>query len=316
MSKMKAYVEEGKVQFVVKSFIAGGVAGMCAKTVVAPLDRVKILLQAQSKHYRHLGVVSGIVGIVKKESVLGLYKGNKTQMVRIFPYAAIQFMTFENSQKIFQGFLGEKSRMATFMAGSLAGVTAATATYPLDVVRARFAFQVTGEHMYSGIFNTLSTMFKKEGGIRGLYRGFSPTFIGMIPYAGLSFYCFDWLKKLLLSKFPQTFGKKSSSSGGIILIVPAKILCGAFAGAIAQTAGYPFDVARRKMQLSMFPGMNKFSKNFVTTIYIVFKEHGIVKGLYRGMSINFIRVVPMASVSFCTYEMMKQFFNLDTGIST
>ena len=32
-----------------------GIAGCCAKSTVAPFDRVKILLQAHSQHYRHLG---------------------------------------------------------------------------------------------------------------------------------------------------------------------------------------------------------------------------------------------------------------------
>lgn len=77
-----------------------GVAGMCAKTTVAPLDRMKILLQAQSSHYKHHGVVGGLAAIVKNESLIALYKGNGAQMVRIFPYAATQFTSFEIYKKV------------------------------------------------------------------------------------------------------------------------------------------------------------------------------------------------------------------------
>lgn len=77
-----------------------GVAGMCSKTAVAPLDRIKILLQAHSNHYKHLGVFSGLRHIVHKESLWALYKGNSAQMVRIFPYAATQFTAFEFYKRV------------------------------------------------------------------------------------------------------------------------------------------------------------------------------------------------------------------------
>lgn len=75
---------------------------MCSKTAVAPLDRMKILLQAHQSHYKHHGVFSGLLTIIKKESFMALYKGNGAQMVRIFPYAATQFTAFEIYKKVIQ----------------------------------------------------------------------------------------------------------------------------------------------------------------------------------------------------------------------
>jgi solute carrier family 25 (mitochondrial carrier protein), member 16 len=50
------------------------------------------------------------------------------------------------------------------------------------------------------------------------------------------------------------------------------------------------------------------------TLVIIYKENGIWRGLYRGMSINYLRAIPMVAVSFSTYELLKQFLQLDTGM--
>lgn len=83
---------------------------MCSKTAVAPLDRIKILLQAHQSHYKHLGVFSGLLNIVKKESFIALYKGNGAQMVRIFPYAATQFTAFEIYKRVSHCVMGHRTR--------------------------------------------------------------------------------------------------------------------------------------------------------------------------------------------------------------
>jgi len=122
-------------------------------------------------------------------------------MVRIFPYAAIQFTSYEMYKKMF----GDKSHISKFGAGSAAGVTAVAFTYPLDTIRARLAFQVHGEHVYDGIYQCAHRIFRDEGGVRALYRGFTPTICGMIPYAGLSFYCFENLTYVCMTYFPSKF---------------------------------------------------------------------------------------------------------------
>jgi solute carrier family 25 protein 16 len=291
------------VDFILRNLLAGGVAGMCSKTAVAPLDRMKILLQAHQTHYKHLGVFSGLLNIVHKESFIALYKGNGAQMVRIFPYAATQFTAFEFYKKYFARLFGPTPFVRhadKFFAGAGAGLTAVTLTYPLDTIRARLAFQVTGEHKYVGIIHTATCILKEEGGARALYRGFLPTLMGMAPYAGLSFYCFEMLKYACMKYIPNyTCNNLESNTGGLVLIIPAKLLCGGFAGAIAQTFSYPLDVTRRRMQLAMMdPTTTRFGMGMWSTLKLIYSENGISKGLYRGMSINYLRAIPMVAVSF------------------
>lgn len=294
-----------------RSFVAGGVAGCCAKTTIAPLDRVKILLQGQSPHYRHLGVFSTLTAVPKKEGILGLYKGNGAMMVRIFPYGAIQFMAFDKYKKLLNTKIGISGHIHRLMAGSMAGMTAVICTYPLDVVRARLAFQVTGDHRYSGIANVFQSIYRMEG-ILGFYRGLTPTLIGMAPYAGLSFFTFGTLKSLGLKHFPEQLGRPSSDNPDVLVLkTHVNLLCGGVAGAFAQTVSYPLDVARRRMQLgTALPDSDKCVSPIKTLKY-VYEQYGIKRGLYRGLSLNYVRCVPSQAMAFTTYEFMKQVLHLN-----
>ena len=78
-----------------------------------------------------------------------------------------------------------------FLSGSLAGVTAQSLTYPLDLARARMA--VTQRHVYSSIGQVFVKMWREEKP-RSFYKGFTPTILGVIPYAGVSFCTFETLK--------------------------------------------------------------------------------------------------------------------------
>lgn len=307
---------DNKFEIICKNLLCGGVAGMLSKTTVAPLDRIKILLQAHNRHHESHGVVRGLRHVIANEGALALYKGNGAQMVRIFPYAAIQFTSFEIYKKYLDGVFGETSHIDKFLAGAAAGLTSVTCTYPLDTIRARLAFQITGEHVYTGIAHAAVTIFKEEGGTRALYRGFTPTLMGMIPYAGLSFYCFEYIKYGFMKYLPKwSCNRCEKNTGGLVLTIPAKLVSGGLAGAFAQSVSYPLDVTRRRMQLAMMnPATHHYAKSMFTTLANIYREYGIVKGLYRGMSINYMRAVPMVAVSFSTYELCKQLLNLDTGL--
>ena len=60
--------------------------------------------------------------------------------------------------------------------------------------------------------------------------------------------------------------------------------------------------------------MGQFSGGMMTVLVSTYREAGLVRGLFRGMTINYMRAVPMTAVSFSVYETMKQLLGLHTGL--
>lgn len=301
-----------RLDYLAKTFLAGGVAGMCAKSSTAPLDRLKILLQAQNVHYRHHSVLSGFVAIFRKEGARGYFKGNGAMMVRIFPYAAIQFMSYEQYKRLLKRHFSSDGHGYKLVAGSMTGITAVTCTYPLDMVRARLAYQVH-ERRYTGVWHTLTTVAKEEGGRRGLYRGYVPTVLGMIPYAGVAFYSYEVLKSFMMERFRGSATKLSlDGSGTVVLTVPATLVCGGLAGAVAQTFSYPLDVVRRNMQVHGMVADPNTAPRLLKVLWDIYLQAGLAGGVFRGMSLNYYRAMPQVAVSFCVYELMKQLLGISS----
>lgn len=289
---------------------------MCAKTSTAPLDRLKILLQVHHKNYKDFGVFRGFSAIYKNEGFFGYYKGNGAMMVRIFPYAAIQFMSYEQYKRFLKPYFNQNSHSSILLAGSLTGVTAVTFTYPLDMVRARMAYQVH-ERKYRSILQTLRTIPREEGGLIALYRGYSSSVLGMIPYAGAAFYSYEVLKSFLMrNRYTRRYTVKESldGSGTPVLNIPANLFTGGMAGALSQCLSYPLDVCRRHMQLEGMRSETPHYRNPFSMLLHVYRTLGVTGGLYRGMTINFYRAVPQVAVSFSVYELFKQVFNISKPV--
>lgn len=85
---------------ITESILAGGVAGALAKTAIAPLDRQKIIFQVTSKQFSIGKAFRAMRETYHTEGVRALYRGNGAMMVRIIPYASIQYMAFEQYKKV------------------------------------------------------------------------------------------------------------------------------------------------------------------------------------------------------------------------
>ncbi|KPJ17498.1 Solute carrier family 25 member 42 [Papilio machaon] len=277
----------------VTSLAAGATAGAVAKTVIAPLDRAKIRFQTSDIPYSTRAAVQFLVTSARTEGVMALWRGNSATMARIVPYAAIQFAAHEQWKKVF----GVDSPQAAkehpirfLIVGSLAGVTSQSATYPLDLARARMAVSPKSEY---GSLRVVFIKVARDEGIRTLYRGYPATILGVIPYAGVSFFTYDLLKRW----YTEYFG---SPAVGL-----TNILLGGCAGALAQTASYPLDIVRRRMQTARRNADSSYPcPNMAQTLAHIYRVEGW-RGFFKGLSMNWVKGPIAVGVSFATYDFTR-----------
>lgn len=295
------------VRRIIASLSAGAAAGACAKTVIAPLDRTKIYFQTHpEKSYRIRGAVKFLKLTYQNDGFFRLWRGNSATMARVIPYAAIQFAAHEQYKRFFK-IDAASVRSGTnhsvylhLIAGSMAGVTGQAMTYPLDRARAVMAVTRMGE--YRNLSDVFRSIVKNEG-VLSLYRGFVPTMIGVIPYAGVSFFTFESLKKYFTKRASQIRPDSPYPSP------VERMISGATAGLLGQTASYPLDIVRRRMQTACQMGVSKnLYSSVIGTLLYVLKKEGILRGWYKGLSMNFIKGPLAAGTSFTTYDYLRMGF--------
>lgn len=284
------------------------------------MERLKILMQVQGNEKIYRGVAQGLMHMARTEGVRGMMKGNWTNCVRIVPNSAMKFFTFEQLCRL----IGDRRLEATgsaeltpglrLAAGAGAGIVAMSATYPLDMVRGRLTVQEGRNVQYSGITHAARTILREEGAL-AFYRGWLPSVIGVVPYVGLNFAVYETLKAALL--------KRGGLRDERELSVAARLGCGALAGTTGQTVAYPFDVARRRLQVSGWQGARELHSDhgsvvayrgmtdcFVRTV----REEGF-GALFKGLWPNYLKVVPSIAIAFVTYEQVKEFLGVEIRIS-
>ena len=274
-----------------RMFAAGGTAGAVARTASAPLDRIKLLFQVQAvpssgtSATAYTGVWQAASKIMREEGVRAFWKGNGTNIIRIFPYSAGQLTSNDQYKRLLAGADGELTVGRRLVAGACAGMTATALTHPLDTVRLRLALPNSG---YTGMGNAFTTMVRAEGAV-SLYKGLVPTLVGIAPYAALNFASYDLLKRKYYS---AESGSRSQSA-------VANLGLGGVAGTVAATVCYPLDTIRRRMQMK-----GTMYKNQADAFVTIWRKEGVT-GFYRGWAANTIKVVPQNAIRFVTYEALK-----------
>lgn len=300
--------------------LSGGMAGSLAKTCSAPLSRLTILFQVHSmvsssgKGEFSSSVAQALKKILRNEGILAFWKGNGTSVIHRFPYSAVNFLAYEKIKtnlinKYVDDEEGEDIRVMAslrFCSGAMAAAIATTICYPLDLIRTRLATQLDADIKYRGIGHAFHKISMEEG-LLGLYHGIGSTLCVTVPNLAINFSIYETLKEKLRAHRMEMSDKPVE----IKLKVHETLLCGACAGITSSLVTFPVDVIRRRMQLyGMYTHATPTSTldrrpRAISIARALYLEQGL-RGFYRGLAPELLKVVPMVGITFGSFEYFKK----------
>lgn len=271
-----------------RRLVSGAIAGAVSRTSVAPLETIRTHLMVGSCGHSTTEVFQDIM---KTEGWKGLFRGNLVNVIRVAPSKAIELFAYDMVKNHLTPKPGEQPILpipASSIAGAVAGISSTICTYPLELLKTRLTVQ-------RGVYKNLVDAFLKivqEEGPAELYRGLTPSLIGVIPYAATNYFAYDTLRKAYKKVFRQ------DEIGNL-----ATLLIGSAAGAISSSATFPLEVARKHMQAGAINGRQY--NNMLHALLCILEKEG-VPGLYKGLGPSCMKLVPAAGISFMCYEACKK----------
>ncbi|XP_076866704.1 mitochondrial thiamine pyrophosphate carrier [Brachyhypopomus gauderio] len=282
--------------------LAGSAAGMVTRALISPLDVVKIRFQLQIERVssrepqgKYSGVAQAFRRMLAEEGPASLWKGHVPAQLLSVLYGAVQFATFQTLTELVHKshYYNCQTAGVHFLCGGIAACSATVACQPFDTLRTRFAAQ--GEpKVYRNLRHAVLTMYRQEGALT-FYRGLTPTLVAVFPYAGLQFFFYNILRKLLDSD-------SSRSKGGL-----QSLLSGSMAGVISKTLTYPFDLFKKRLQVGGFEearlsfGQVRTYHGFLDCVVQIAREEGL-RGFFKGLSPSLLKASLSTGFTFFWYE--------------
>ncbi|XP_071817589.1 mitochondrial substrate carrier family protein ucpB-like [Apostichopus japonicus] len=290
-----------------------GISCSTGSFVTNPVDVTKVRMQIdgelklqkgdlkgayQQRYYK--GILRGMVSIARDEGMKGLFKGLTPALIREATYSSIRVGSYEPIKRL----LGATDPANTpfykkIMAGATAGAIGSIVVVPTDLIRVRFQAEgklEIGQHArYQGFWQALTDIAKTEG-LRGLYRGTSPTVQRAMIVTATQVPCYDHAKHTILNH-------RWMSEGSALHITSAMM-----AGFMVAVTSSPMDVIKTRIMNQQIKGVSKSELRYKSTLDCLVKtlrSEGF-NGLYKGFIPNWMRLGPHTIISFFLFEFLRK----------
>eukprot|EP00760_Papus_ankaliazontas_P033978 PhM_4_TR6820/c0_g1_i1/m.67758/K14684/SLC25A23S; solute carrier family 25 (mitochondrial phosphate transporter), member 23/24/25/41 len=285
------------------TFTAGLIAGAVSRTMTAPLDRIKLLMQegriqqhtmphptvhrlARDHHRPRYGLLKIVTIVLREGGVKAFWRGNGVNCLKAGPEFATMFLV---RQLIVDRFgTGKPGLMENFVLSASAGGTAQVIIYPMELVKARMAVSAAGE--YRGVADCITQCYRR-GGFFEFYKGMGANLAGIVPNRGAEMGLFFTLEQSWTTYFNER--------------PPLFVLTGMgmFASMTAQVLTYPLNLIRLKMQIQGTNGRPSHSGSVPCARHIYHTEG--LHGFFRGLLPNMLKGVPASTLMYVTFREAK-----------
>ncbi|XP_047444447.1 solute carrier family 25 member 24, like [Mugil cephalus] len=272
--------------------LAAGLADAVSRTVTAPIDRLKTQLQVQGSKAFSQGFQEMRAGGVRS-----MWQGNAVNVLKGTPQSTLQCLIYAQMMVYTQNTTREALTVQQrFGLGCVSGAVAHAAFYPLEVLKVRLNLQQAGT--YHGVAACAQSIYRQES-LSSFYRGFKPSILCMIPYAGVE--CAVHQSIMNWARSDPAYNSDS------------KLFFFSFvAFASAQMTSYPLAVIRTQQQAQAFRSDSRPSSGVLPGLIGIYERHGI-RGYYSGMGASFVRAIPCALIN---YTLTRKFESLCSSMET
>ena len=274
------------------NFMAGMMAGASTTLLLHPLDLVKTRLQVRTSG--GTSTAKMIQTIRLQESFRGLYTGLSANVTGSAASWAIYFYlytVFKERQRT----SSSSSYYQNLLAAAQAGSVTSLITNPIWLIKTRLCTQQTvdiprSERKYRGLFHAFKTIVREEGPL-ALYKGLVPALFG-VSHGAIQFMVYEELKSIKTQQYHSSQTDQSTTAGRFAEYV----MMAATSKIAATTITYPYQTVKSRLQshITQYSGL-------LNVIQATFAQEGL-RGFYRGLGTNIIRVMPGTMCTFLVYE--------------
>lgn len=307
--------------------MAGGLSCMFISAVLNPMDVIKVVLQTQSQlksldshphpvsdlilhptrslyaHARYHGAWHATKSIYKEEGYSrGLMKGITASLLREASYSSIRMGLYDSIKTLLAPKGTNKDEFAFWqklIAGASSGAIGSFLATPTDLVKIRFqSYSPRHPNPYKNTFHAFSHIYKYENGLRGLYRGATPTVIRAAILTSMQLSTYDQSKRILLQ------------TGYFHDTTLTHLIASIFSGLVTTTAVNPADVIKTRIMCDK-SSTNRLYKNPIDCFYKTMKNEG-PWAFMKGWLPNYLRLGPHCLVSLPLAEFIRKSFGADS----